>query len=113
MPFGRCTHASAVSLVCLSTAVPNGTVFEISYSADPAAHDLKGDALHALIVVCIVARSCRWIMPTHVSYWSCWTTGDCLIHNCPHCALLRAKHGLPTFDSAATQFGEGLMLSKP
>jgi hypothetical protein len=37
-----------VSLVFLSTAVPNGTVFEFSEWADAAAHDLKGEALHAL-----------------------------------------------------------------
>jgi len=37
-----------MSLVFLSTAVPNGTVFEFSESADSAAHDLKGDALHML-----------------------------------------------------------------
>ena len=37
-----------VSLVFLSTAVPNGTVFEFSEWTDSAAHDLKGDALHAL-----------------------------------------------------------------
>jgi hypothetical protein len=45
---GRRTHAGAVSLVFLSTTVPNGTVFEFSESADSAAHDLKGDALHTL-----------------------------------------------------------------
>ena len=37
-----------MSLVFLSTAVPNGTVFGFSEWADSAAHDLKGDALHAL-----------------------------------------------------------------
>ena len=37
-----------MSLVFPSTAVPNGTVLEFFESADSAAHDLKGDALHAL-----------------------------------------------------------------
>ena len=37
-----------VSLVFLSTAVPNGTVFEFSEFGKLRTHDLKGDALHAL-----------------------------------------------------------------
>jgi len=45
---GRCTHATAVSLIFQITAVPNGTGFEFSESSDSAAHDLKGDALHTL-----------------------------------------------------------------
>ena len=48
-PIGaRSCIRARVSLVFLSTAVPNGTVFEFSEWTDSAAHDLKGDALHAL-----------------------------------------------------------------